>query len=82
MSRVLNVLNAIVAGGRDVKCEACGKDFVCGVSLKGCWCSEIKLDDETRTDMRSKIQRLFVQGVFGKTENKLGCGGYLAVAGQ
>jgi hypothetical protein len=56
MSRVLNVLNAIVAGGRDVKCEACGKDFVCGVSLKGCWCSEIKLDDETRTDMRSKYK--------------------------
>ena len=56
MSRVLNVLNAIVAGGRDVKCEACGKDFVCGVSLKGCWCSEIKLDDQTRAELRSKYK--------------------------
>jgi len=56
MSKVLKVLNAIVAGGRDVKCEACGKDFVCGVSLKGCWCSEIKLDDQTRAELRSKYK--------------------------
>ena len=25
------------------ECEACGKPFVCGASLKGCWCIQIKL---------------------------------------
>ena len=56
MRKALQVLNAIVAGGRDLKCEACGKDFVCGVSLKGCWCSEIRLTDETRREMRSQFK--------------------------
>ena len=56
MRKVLNVINAIVSGGRDLKCESCGKDFVCGMSLKGCWCAEIKLDDETRSALRSKYQ--------------------------
>jgi hypothetical protein len=56
MGRVLNILNTIVSGGRDLKCEACGKDFVCGASLKGCWCSEIKLDDEARAELRSSYK--------------------------
>ena len=56
MSKVLNVINAIVSGGRDLKCESCGKEFVCGMSLKGCWCSEIDLDDQTRSDLRSKYK--------------------------
>ena len=56
MSKVLTVINAIVSGGRDLKCESCGKDFVCGMSLKGCWCAEIKLDEEIRSDLRSKYK--------------------------
>ena len=56
MSKVLNVINAIVSGGRDLKCESCGKEFVCGMSLKGCWCSEINLDDQTRSELRSKYK--------------------------
>src|SRR5262245_52258494 len=30
------------------ECEACGKPFVCGASLKGCWCFQIKLSAEAR----------------------------------
>jgi hypothetical protein len=56
MARVLDVINSIVAGGRNLTCESCGKEFVCGVSLKGCWCSEIKLNDQTRADLRSKYK--------------------------
>jgi len=56
MNKVLNVINAIVSGGRDLKCESCGKDFVCGMSLKGCGCAETKLDDETRSALRSKYK--------------------------
>jgi hypothetical protein len=56
MLKALHVLNSIVSGGRDLKCEACGKDFVCGVSLKGCWCSEIPLSEEVRKEMRSQFK--------------------------
>ena len=56
MNKVLKVLNTVVSGGRDVKCESCGNDFTCGVSLKGCWCSEVKLDDDARARLRSQYK--------------------------
>jgi hypothetical protein len=36
------------------KCEACGDEFVCGATLAGCWCAEIKLSDATRAELRSR----------------------------
>ena len=36
------------------RCEACGRGFTCGATLTGCWCSEIKLSDETRAQLRSR----------------------------
>ena len=38
-------------------CEACGGEFSCGASLRGCWCSEIKLSDETRAELKSRYRR-------------------------
>ncbi|MFS8086317.1 MAG: cysteine-rich CWC family protein [Acidobacteriota bacterium] len=35
-------------------CESCGKEFSCGASLSGCWCSELKLSDETRAQLQSR----------------------------
>ena len=37
-------------------CEACGSEFSCGASLKGCWCSEIKLSDETRAELKASYR--------------------------
>ncbi len=37
-------------------CEACGKEFSCGASVFGCWCSEIELTDETRAELRSRYR--------------------------
>lgn len=54
MSRALKILKTIVSGGRDVRCEACGNAFECGVSLKGCWCSDVKLSDLDREALRAK----------------------------
>jgi len=34
-------------------CAACGKEFTCGASLRGCWCSEVTLNDETRDALKS-----------------------------
>lgn len=38
-------------------CESCGNSFTCGATLAGCWCSEIKLTDEIRADLREKYER-------------------------
>ena len=37
-------------------CESCGAEFVCGATLAGCWCSEIKLSEETRAELRSRFR--------------------------
>lgn len=37
-------------------CEACGGPFTCGAKLSGCWCSEIKLSDETRADLKGRYR--------------------------
>lgn len=37
-------------------CEACGNVFSCGASLAGCWCSEVKLTDEVRAQLRERYQ--------------------------
>ncbi len=38
-------------------CEACGDAFTCGATLKGCWCSEVKLSDTARAELRARYRR-------------------------
>ena len=37
-------------------CEACGNVFTCGAGLAGCWCSEVKLNEEMLTELRSRYR--------------------------
>jgi hypothetical protein len=37
-------------------CESCGGEFACGAKLSGCWCSEVRLDDETRAELRARFR--------------------------
>lgn len=37
-------------------CESCGGEFVCGATLKGCWCTEIKLSEETRRKLKENFR--------------------------
>ena len=37
-------------------CAACGEKFVCGATLAGCWCREIKLSEETRTELKERYK--------------------------
>jgi len=39
------------------ECEACGKPFLCGASLKGCWCIQIKLTEEVRRRLRERYKK-------------------------
>ncbi|MBI4852213.1 MAG: cysteine-rich CWC family protein [Acidobacteria bacterium] len=38
------------------KCESCGDNFVCGVSLMGCWCSKMKLSKQTLDELKSQYK--------------------------
>ena len=71
--RVLKTLKAIAGGGRELKCEACGGDFVCGASLKGCWCSEVQLNDDDRASLKTKYSdclcRVCLEKQAGETKN-------------
>ena len=42
--------------GKAEVCGACGKSFLCGVTLAGCWCAEVKLSEEQRTELKAKYQ--------------------------
>jgi len=46
----------ITKGSTSATCEACGKPFTCGATLSGCWCSEIKLSDETRAELKTNYR--------------------------
>jgi hypothetical protein len=54
-------------------CEACGERFVCGASLAGCWCAEIKLSAETRAELSKRYKHCLCRAcleAFAKTEDK------------
>lgn len=40
---------------RPTVCESCGAQFGCGAKLAGCWCSEVKLSDETLAELRARF---------------------------
>jgi hypothetical protein len=37
-------------------CEGCGAPFHCGMQLRGCWCSEVRLDDAQRATLRGRFR--------------------------
>lgn len=44
-----------------IRCDSCGDDFICGASLTGCWCAEIKLDGEARAELRKRFRDCLCQ---------------------
>jgi cysteine-rich CWC protein len=54
------------------ECEACGKPFVCGASLKGCWCLQVKLNAETRKELRERYKRCLCRECLMKFANSHG----------
>ena len=37
-------------------CEACGGKFVCGAAMAGCWCSEVKLSEAMRAELKERYK--------------------------
>ena len=38
-------------------CEACGDEFVCGVSIRGCWCTEVSVSEAVRRELKTKYKK-------------------------
>jgi hypothetical protein len=38
-------------------CESCGDEFTCGISLKGCWCMNVELNDDQRADIKTRFDK-------------------------
>jgi hypothetical protein len=38
-------------------CEACGEPFTCGATLAGCWCTQVKLSEHVRSELRALYER-------------------------
>jgi hypothetical protein len=57
MKQTLFKINDALANAltRHRQCESCGNDFSCA-GLLGCWCSEIKLSDQTRAELKSRFK--------------------------
>jgi hypothetical protein len=43
-------------GTHEPTCESCGGEFACGATLKGCWCSEVKLSDAALAELRERFK--------------------------
>ena len=51
-------------------CEACGEPFVCGASLTGCWCMEIKVSEATRAELRGQYRRCLCRACLERAAGK------------
>jgi hypothetical protein len=52
-------------------CEACGQSFACEIGLKGCWCSQVKLSEQTRQTLKAKYQRCLCRACLETAENEI-----------
>jgi hypothetical protein len=73
MSNRLRKLAGIISpslAGKSV-CEACGNEFSCGASLRGCWCSEIELTDTQRSELKAKYRECLCRDCLSALNSKM-----------
>ncbi|MGH9817802.1 MAG: cysteine-rich CWC family protein, partial [Candidatus Acidiferrales bacterium] len=49
-----NVFQPAVIVEQKRVCPACGEQFACGATLRGCWCAEVKLSEAARATLRER----------------------------
>ncbi len=47
-------------------CESCGNEFTCGATLKGCWCFNVEISEESRKELKSKFKNCLCQNCLEK----------------
>ncbi len=47
-------------------CQSCGEEFVCGATLKGCWCMEIELSEKARQNLKTRFRNCLCRNCLEK----------------
>lgn len=55
---------------RSRRCESCGAEFECRIGLKGCWCTEIELTEETRKELSENYKDCLCRTCLGSASIK------------
>ena len=51
------------------ECAGCGEPFACEISLgKGCWCTEVKLSEATRQELRASYSTCLCRSCLERAE--------------
>lgn len=61
-------INNFVILRKSNNCESCGNDFACEIGVKGCWCSQIKISDETKKYLRQNFKLCLCRGCLERIE--------------
>ncbi|HEY7189089.1 MAG TPA: cysteine-rich CWC family protein [Vicinamibacterales bacterium] len=57
MSTLRRILGYVSLRWKDPQaCAACGGDFICGATVTGCWCTQVKLNADTRASLRGRYK--------------------------
>jgi hypothetical protein len=64
-SKLLDILPTV---RRPQQCESCGQPFVCELGIKGCWCGEVQVSEQTRQMVRSKYKNCLCRSCLEKAE--------------
>ena len=50
-------------------CAACGESFACEITIgEGCWCSEVKLSEKTRQELRARYSSCLCRACLQEAE--------------
>jgi hypothetical protein len=68
--KLLSILNSKLPVLRKTQaCEGCGQSFACEISLgTGCWCTQVKLSEGTRHELRAKYNACLCRNCLEKAE--------------
>ncbi len=68
MSIATKLLRILPTVRRPQQCEGCGQPFVCELGLKGCWCGQVKISEETRQKLRTEYKSCLCRTCLEKAE--------------
>ena len=47
-------------------CESCHEQFICGATVKGCWCMKMKLTPEVRQELKESFKNCLCRNCLEK----------------
>ena len=64
-------LKNLVILRKSQNCESCGENFACEITIKGCWCSQVKVSPQTREYLRQQYKLCLCRQCLVKIEEQI-----------